>query len=1141
MRFSLRRLSPFVLTAALLLRAPAAHAAIALADTCTDCIAVQDTCCEKAPSIQDPGLTMSSHILVGTRQPEASYPFSVTLFDLGSPLPSGPEDNNWAAIAKYNGPGGTWNEDSLGTVFGLTLDKFGNILVCHTSCYNGDGIGQVFGSGPGSVYRIDGTTGSITTFVNLPNFPDGSLTTPEDLPGLGNITYDCRHDQFFVTNMEDGKIYRIKAIGVNGPTATVLQQFDPMTPDNGLAGFAPLGERLWGIQVHGDRVFYSVWAEDQGAHTVTAMNEIRSVQMTAAGAIIPGSDKHEMYLPIYLDNVGQSAPFSNPVSDISFSQSGKMLLGERSMYGPSFSTAHASRVLEYQCKDFCWQRVNSYKVGDYGSKTNSAGGVDYDNFPYVAGQPVGRVWSSGDAIHLFGSYPDAVYGYQGFRPTGGDNTNSMLIDSDGFVSYGDKMYIGDIEAPGCPDITIGSVCGQKFMDLNHNGIKDGGEPGLPGWTISITGTGGSATTTTDASGNYCFVGIPPGSYTISEVGQAGWVQTAPAGGTYPVTVTLGVSNNGNDFGNYPCTNQSGCVMIPTGMGAWWPFNETPGALATYDITHLSPARNVASLFGGASILVNGEVGNRLCFNSELDYAKVLNSNQLGINFAAGSFAADAWLKLGAGVGGQRMIAEKRVLLSSSPYKTRGWAIYLNGNQLFIEIGTGVATQIVPGPTVPATTWTHFAVSVDRSTNSGKWYLGGAPQAAFDFVPITGTLSTNADLWMGKSSPSFPSSQGFVGCVDELELFTSALSATMVNQLALAASSGKCPEYCSVPSVVTICKNQNSVNVCFNICNQTGSAQSYHWSLAGLPIAPGCSVAGPTTFSPPAGSVVVPAWSCSAPICVIIPRPAGLTTHNATSCYSLTFMNDSTGVCHTCTGKIRADYSCYCISPSQTGIVKVPARLAAGIIGIPIDIGVGHPCDPVDRLNYQLTAVFTDGNQNDPQAVRLNGLPPGIPVLGTLDLAPGHDGVITVYAGYANGYDPAANYEILLEADTDGDGTMEPVCGTRVAVDYDSTETTAVLPSNRPMDSLRLAASPNPFSGGSTIAFTLSGPDQVDLGVYDVNGRLVRSLVRNSLVAGPHAISWDGHDSQGRHAPAGVYFVRLSSTRLDLNAKLIKMQ
>ena len=121
----------------------------------------------------------------------------------------------------------------------------------------------------------------------------------------------------------------------------------------------------------------------------------------------------------------------------------------------------------------------------------------------------------------------------------------------------------------------------------------------------------------------------------------------------------------------------------------------------------------------------------------------------------------------------------------------------------------------------------------------------------------------------------------------------------------------------------------SVQVCFNIRNNGAAAQSYHWSLAGLPAGPGCDVAGPVQFTPSAGVVVVPAGSTSAPICVTIKRPAGFTAQNTTSCFALSFVNDATGACYTRTAKLRVDNSCWCVTPVQAGVVRIPARGALG--------------------------------------------------------------------------------------------------------------------------------------------------------------------------------------------------------------------
>ena len=68
--------------------------------------------------------------------------------------------------------------------------------------------------------------------------------------------------------------------------------------------------------------------------------------------------------------------------------------------------------------------------------------------------------------------------------------------------------------------------------------------------------------------------------------------------------------------------------------------------------------------------------------------------------------------------------------------------------------------------------------------------------------------------------------------------------------------------------------------------------------------------------------------------------------------------------------------------------------------------------------------------------------------------------------------------------------------------------------------------PNPFNASTTIPYSLASPSQVELSVYDVAGRRVRVLVRESLKAGRHIILWDGRDDDGSELASGVYFYRL---------------
>ncbi|MBU8870758.1 MAG: choice-of-anchor D domain-containing protein [Gemmatimonadales bacterium] len=75
--------------------------------------------------------------------------------------------------------------------------------------------------------------------------------------------------------------------------------------------------------------------------------------------------------------------------------------------------------------------------------------------------------------------------------------------------------------------------------------------------------------------------------------------------------------------------------------------------------------------------------------------------------------------------------------------------------------------------------------------------------------------------------------------------------------------------------------------------------------------------------------------------------------------------------------------------------------------------------------------------------------------------------------------------------------------------------------------------PNPFNPQTEIPFELKQAGPVRVTIYDVTGRLVRTLVSESLGAGPHSRTWYGQDDRGRQTPSGAYYIRLETKeRLD---------
>ena len=71
--------------------------------------------------------------------------------------------------------------------------------------------------------------------------------------------------------------------------------------------------------------------------------------------------------------------------------------------------------------------------------------------------------------------------------------------------------------------------------------------------------------------------------------------------------------------------------------------------------------------------------------------------------------------------------------------------------------------------------------------------------------------------------------------------------------------------------------------------------------------------------------------------------------------------------------------------------------------------------------------------------------------------------------------------------------------------------------------------PNPFvasSNGTVIQYRLAHGGEVSLRVYDVRGRLVRTLVEESRGAGHYSVPWDGRDTRGQGVASGIYFYKL---------------
>jgi hypothetical protein len=88
----------------------------------------------------------------------------------------------------------------------------------------------------------------------------------------------------------------------------------------------------------------------------------------------------------------------------------------------------------------------------------------------------------------------------------------------------------------------------------------------------------------------------------------------------------------------------------------------------------------------------------------------------------------------------------------------------------------------------------------------------------------------------------------------------------------------------------------------------------------------------------------------------------------------------------------------------------------------------------------------------------------------------------------------------------------------------------------------LRAEPNPFNPRTAIKFTLVQDAVVRLSIYDLSGRLVRSLIPGTfLETGAHEAIWGGLDRSGVPASAGVYFYRLEAGDFSASQRMVLLK
>ncbi|MFH1755512.1 MAG: choice-of-anchor D domain-containing protein, partial [Candidatus Latescibacterota bacterium] len=83
--------------------------------------------------------------------------------------------------------------------------------------------------------------------------------------------------------------------------------------------------------------------------------------------------------------------------------------------------------------------------------------------------------------------------------------------------------------------------------------------------------------------------------------------------------------------------------------------------------------------------------------------------------------------------------------------------------------------------------------------------------------------------------------------------------------------------------------------------------------------------------------------------------------------------------------------------------------------------------------------------------------------------------------------------------------------------------------------------PNPFNPTTSITFTVPGRSHAVLSIYNIEGRLVKTLLNAGLDGGVKTVTWNGLDSSGNPVSSGVYFYRLTAGGNVMTKKMILLK
>lgn len=359
-----------------------------------------------------------------------------------------------------------------------------------------------------------------------------------------------------------------------------------LNADIGYTGEAPIGDRIWS-DADGDG-FADVGEPGIGGVDIELWEDI-----DGDGVFEPSGDDSGGLI----DHATSAADGSYLFTGITASgtedyfvyvdESQAALSGyTRTTVGNILSVVDASPDTAYLDKDFGYQGV-TYTITnriwfDADEDGDDDAAADDNGENGIANVTVDLVNASNAVIATVSTNSDGYFSFTGVPGGGADymlritDTNGILTDYFATTTGAGSGEIavvnmtGDLDygaEPGEPSFGFSlnaSIGDLVFNDLDGDGVRDAGEPGLPGVTVELRQGGATiASVSTDANGNYLFSGLSDGIYEVfidgAQTALSGYSVTTPSGApslTRSVTITGGGNVLDIDFGFQAADNRT---------------------------------------------------------------------------------------------------------------------------------------------------------------------------------------------------------------------------------------------------------------------------------------------------------------------------------------------------------------------------------------------------------------------------------------------------------------------------------------------------------------------------------------------------------------------------------------------------------